>query len=89
MVANITLYPRNLSFRIIKDNKVPNMGMVNLYTLTLPTPLYFSKIDHRVKAAAEMNPIYKSRNTPSIVKEIPPPPPAQPANMSNIDPKNN
>ena len=31
------------------------MGMVNLYILTFPTPLYLSKIVHMENAAADMN----------------------------------
>ena len=72
----------------MKDNNVPNSGMVNLYMLTFPTPLYFNKIAHNVKAAADMKPKYSKSIKLFGVKTISLPPPTKPIKINIMDPMN-
>ena len=61
-IAKTTLVPSSLSFKNIYDKNVPNIGTVNLYMLTLPTPLCLSNIVHMEKAAADINAKYSNNH---------------------------
>ena len=60
-IDKTTLVPRSLSPRNIYERNTPNKGIVNLYILTLPTPLYLRRIVHRENAAAEIKANYNSQ----------------------------